>query len=239
MTETREGAFGSAGSNSSNPNMGAAPVRRGRGRPPGNRPSQILKAASHLFYVRGYNATSIDDIGQAAGVSGPAVYRHFATKDEILVSLMEEAADRSEAVIRHIYMIGGAPIELLERFICCEVRQSIEAAEMLTVASNELHNLQPKDLARVQRRGRINREEYANLIAAIRPDLSDVEIRTMVIGIKGAINYTVGMPMGLPPDHLELLLVDMVFGIVNAPRRADRDFIDRNLDEQLKAPTKA
>src|SRR3990172_3114367 len=44
---------------------------------PGRREA-ILDAATHLFSARGYADTGIDDIGAAVGITGPAVYRHFA-----------------------------------------------------------------------------------------------------------------------------------------------------------------
>lgn len=41
-----------------------------------------------LFAARGFKAVSIGDIGSGAGVSGPAVYRHFASKEAILSELL-------------------------------------------------------------------------------------------------------------------------------------------------------
>ena len=51
-----------------------------------------MAAASDLFRERGFRATSLDDIGAAAGVSGPAIYRYFKSKHELLSVLIEEAA---------------------------------------------------------------------------------------------------------------------------------------------------
>ncbi len=52
-----------------------------------------MAAAADLFRERGFRATSLDDIGAAAGVSGPAIYRYFTSKRELLSVLIEEAAD--------------------------------------------------------------------------------------------------------------------------------------------------
>lgn len=41
---------------------------------------QLLAAAERLFAERGFLAVRLEDIGAAAGVSGPAIYRHFPTK---------------------------------------------------------------------------------------------------------------------------------------------------------------
>src|SRR4051794_4126916 len=45
----------------------------------------VLDSALSLFAQNGYAGTSMDDIGRAAAISGPAIYRHFANKEEILV----------------------------------------------------------------------------------------------------------------------------------------------------------
>lgn len=51
---------------------------------PGTRREQILATAAELFAHRGFNGVSINDIGAAVGISGPALYRHFASKDDLV-----------------------------------------------------------------------------------------------------------------------------------------------------------
>ena len=62
-------------------------------RRPSNRRELILEAAIELFHERGYPATGVDDIGKAVDVSGPAIYRHFSSKEEILLEAIRLAAD--------------------------------------------------------------------------------------------------------------------------------------------------
>lgn len=56
---------------------------------------RILNAAAELFHARGYATTSIDAIGERAGVTGPAVYRHFPSKQELLLELLEMAVAKA------------------------------------------------------------------------------------------------------------------------------------------------
>ncbi len=56
------------------------------------RRSLILSAASEMFQKHGYAAASIDAIALASGISGPAIYRYFSRKTEILVALLDAAA---------------------------------------------------------------------------------------------------------------------------------------------------
>ena len=54
----------------------------------------MLRQAARLFAERGFRGTSVEDIGAACGVSGPAVYKHFAGKDEILARLLVDISEQ-------------------------------------------------------------------------------------------------------------------------------------------------
>src|ERR1700742_2708698 len=73
----------------------AAPGRQGavsvRGR---KRREEILTAAASLFAQRGFHGVSIDDIGSAAGMSGPGIYRHFPSKEAVLAQMLLDISER-------------------------------------------------------------------------------------------------------------------------------------------------
>src|SRR5689334_3573886 len=53
-----------------------------------SRRDEILEIAVGLFASRGYHGVSMDDIGAAAGVTGPALYHHFAGKEAMLAAAL-------------------------------------------------------------------------------------------------------------------------------------------------------
>jgi AcrR family transcriptional regulator len=61
---------------------------------PASRREQLLGRAAELFAERGFHGVSVADLGAACGISGPALYKHFESKDamlaEMLVSISEE-----------------------------------------------------------------------------------------------------------------------------------------------------
>jgi AcrR family transcriptional regulator len=57
------------------------------------RRATITRAAGPLFARDGYAATRLDDIAAAAGVSKPIVYRHFASKKALYMSLLRKHRD--------------------------------------------------------------------------------------------------------------------------------------------------
>jgi len=63
------------------------------------RRQQIEHAASVLFRERGYAATSVRDIAQVLNLQGASLYAHVASKEDLLWSIVERAADRFEAAV--------------------------------------------------------------------------------------------------------------------------------------------
>jgi AcrR family transcriptional regulator len=54
------------------------------------RKRQLLAQAKHLFVTQGYHATTTEKIAQAAGVTEPVLYRHFANKKALFLEVLEE-----------------------------------------------------------------------------------------------------------------------------------------------------
>ena len=52
----------------------------------------LLAAAARLFAARGFDAVRLEDIGAAVGISGPAIYRHFAGKAAVLTAILDTAS---------------------------------------------------------------------------------------------------------------------------------------------------
>src|SRR3989440_6300834 len=67
-------------------------VGAGRGRRRSRR-DEILEIAVGLFATRGYHGVSMDDIGAAAGVTGPALYHHFVGKEAMLVAALTPVSE--------------------------------------------------------------------------------------------------------------------------------------------------
>jgi AcrR family transcriptional regulator len=72
------------------------------------RRQQILSTAADLFAARGFHGVSMGDIGAAVGVSGPALYKHFAGKEDILGQCLLHASDQLLAGARELLSDGGA-----------------------------------------------------------------------------------------------------------------------------------
>jgi AcrR family transcriptional regulator len=58
------------------------------------RDRRIADAAANLFLARGFDSVGVDEIGELAGVTGPAIYRHFRSKADLLAAVYPHVAQR-------------------------------------------------------------------------------------------------------------------------------------------------
>ena len=70
-----------------------ASLRQNRRSP--SRRAQLIEVATKLFLEKGFKETGIETILSQAGLTGPALYRHFSSKQEILDTICINAAQRT------------------------------------------------------------------------------------------------------------------------------------------------
>jgi AcrR family transcriptional regulator len=79
------------------------------------RRQQLLDVARELFALRGYEATSIEEIAAHADVSKPVVYEHFGGKEGLYAVVVDREMRRLLERFESALSSGGTPRELLER----------------------------------------------------------------------------------------------------------------------------
>ena len=77
--------------------------------------NKIHSAAIKLFAIKGFAATSIQEIAVRAGISIGLLYRHYKTKEELFNDLVLYAAKGSEQMIKK-FQNGSSPTKLIQQF---------------------------------------------------------------------------------------------------------------------------
>jgi enoyl-CoA hydratase/carnithine racemase/AcrR family transcriptional regulator len=148
----------------------AAPASRSKPKP---RPAvqrsrttreELLDAAAVLFAERGYRTVTLDDIGGAVGVSGPAVYRHFKSKESLLGELLVDVSERLLSSAKDRVKAATSPIEALTALVDFHVDFAVDNPALITVQSRELLSLAPDDQRKVRRLQRSYVEFWADAI---------------------------------------------------------------------------
>ena len=82
-----------------------------------SRREQILSTAADLFAARGFHGVSVADLGAACGISGPALYRHFPSKDAMLAEMLVAISEELLAVGRERVWEAEDPREALHALV--------------------------------------------------------------------------------------------------------------------------
>jgi AcrR family transcriptional regulator len=84
--------------------------------PPADARDRLLSAALDQFTLRGYAATSVRELCEAAGVTKPVLYYYFKSKEGLYLQLMEESYSHFEAMLADLTGIQGNIRERLTGF---------------------------------------------------------------------------------------------------------------------------
>jgi AcrR family transcriptional regulator len=109
----------------------------------------ISGAALRLFAERGYQATTMDDIGAALGITGPSLYKHVRSKQELLSSIMVETMDTLIRNQMAALAAGGDVATRLRRTVEAHVRYHAAHPREAFVGNREIANLEPDSRLRI------------------------------------------------------------------------------------------
>ncbi|MEU6262896.1 TetR/AcrR family transcriptional regulator [Saccharopolyspora shandongensis] len=104
----------------------------------------VFQAALHSFYVHGYDGASMRDIAKAGGVTPAAIYHYYASKQELLVDVinrfMQQSIETTQAAIAEA---GGGPAEQL--FAAARSHVLWNASDVVSsfVVNSEIRSLEP------------------------------------------------------------------------------------------------
>ena len=77
---------------------------------------QIVATGLHLLHGKGFNATSVQDITEAAGVPKGSFYNHFASKEVLGAEVMQRYAEQAGQLQANLLDGDGAPLKRLRRY---------------------------------------------------------------------------------------------------------------------------
>ena len=108
--------------------------------PPINRREQILEIAAHLFQ-KGFRATSLDDVAAEMGVTRPALYYYFRSKEELLAAIYDRGVGVLMDRAAPLFNQGLAPDALLRRLVEVHVRTMLQEGPIVRVYFQEKDSL--------------------------------------------------------------------------------------------------
>ena len=175
-----------------------------------SRREQILRAAAQLFAERGSRAVGVDDVGAAVGVTGPAIYRHFASKDAMLAEMLLRISERLlEGGTARVAAAGDDPMAQLRTLIAFQVDFALDNPALITVHDRDLGSLADEDAAQVRRLQRRYVEVWVDVLTRLRPEEGTTASRARAHAVFGLVNSTPHSAGRLPRRRTAALLAAM------------------------------
>jgi AcrR family transcriptional regulator len=160
-----------------------------RSRMKAERRQQLVRAASRLFAERGFRAVSMEDLAAEAGVSGPAVYRHFASKEALLADLLIDVSEQLlEQGTQRAHIAD--PFEALTSLIAFHTEFALRDRDLIRIQDHDFASLATQDARSVSRLQRAYLEEWVRVLRKVEPTLSESVARTKIQAVFGLLNST-------------------------------------------------
>jgi AcrR family transcriptional regulator len=160
----------------------------------GSRREQLIASAARAFRRSGYAGVSIDDIGREVGVVGPALYRYFDNKADILVAAMTRFYEwRALETLRALEEEPRSD-KVIARLIDRYIHLAVEATDLLAVSLTERLFLPTELRDRFDRMQAENLAEWQRWLVEARPELDAQRAAVLVHAARAVIDDSVRTP---------------------------------------------
>lgn len=199
----------------------AGPRRTARARAKADRRTALLAAAARLFAARGYDGVSIEDLGTAVGVSGPAVYRHFASKQHVLAAVLLEPSTALHDGGHAVVAAARDDLAALRGLVRFHVRFALAQPDVIRVQDRDLDSLGEDDRRTVRALQRRYVELWVAVLQRLRPGADPSELRLRAHATFGLLNSTPHSAARVTPDAARPLLERMALAALGHPTTTD------------------
>lgn len=183
------------------------------------RRAELLEAAARQMAERGFAAVRLEDIGGAVGISGPAMYRHFASKtellDEMLIDISRRLYDGGVEVVDR----GADPVSTLLALIGFHIDVLVSKPDLIAVQDRDLTSLTPEANHEVRSLQRRYVEAWVDVLMAsadgAEPPLTREEARVRVHAVFGLLNSSPRLPV-FSETRLRDLLTSMAMSAMRS-----------------------
>lgn len=111
---------------------------------------RIIEEASHLFFIHGYEATTLDAVAEQLNITKPFIYSYYRNKSELLSEICQTGIQLSLAALDEALAVGGTASEQLKMVVERVARIIIENQRYISVYISEEKSLDPEDARRIR-----------------------------------------------------------------------------------------
>jgi AcrR family transcriptional regulator len=170
-----------------------------------SRREQLLAKAAELFAERGFHGVSVVDLGHACGISGPALYRHFASKDAMLAEMLVSIRAELLAVGSQRVAEASDAREAVHALVGWHVDFALHNKPLIVVQDRDWASLPADARERVRALQRRYVDLWADQLRRVHRDLTPKRARATAHAAFGLINSTPHSAMLAEPQMRRLL----------------------------------
>jgi AcrR family transcriptional regulator len=164
-----------------------------------------VAAAARLFAEDGFVGVTVDQIGGACGISGPALYHHFASKEALLGEVLLSISEHLLASGTELVAQAEDPAAALAALVDGHVSFSVTRPELITVYFRDLVHATAEDQRTIRRLQRRYVEVWVAAIERAVPGVDSRVARAAVHALLGLLNSTPFAPALSQAEHTTLL----------------------------------
>ncbi|MDT4902723.1 MAG: hypothetical protein QOH52_739 [Pseudonocardiales bacterium] len=195
------------------------PRRRGR---PGHDLESVLATSVAVFNERGFDGTSIDDLGRRLGISKSAIYHHVESKDALLGLALDRALVGLEDVAASVRKLDGPAVERLEILLRASVRVLVDRLPYVTLLLRVRGNseVERQALTRRRRIDRLGADLVKQAVAAgdLRPDVDPAVTARLLFGMVNSLTEWLRPSTTHDADELADAVAAIAFAGLRRPR---------------------
>ena len=154
---------------------------------------EIYQVIARLFAYRGYHSTSMREIARELGMNQSSLYHYFASKQDILFTLMNDAMDDVLAILEEISSTDLLPEDRLNRVLSFYTQYYAGDQERLILLINEMNSLNEEYRSILVGKQR----QYVQLIKSILEELAaqgkikQIDPAIATFAFFGMVHYTI------------------------------------------------
>lgn len=175
-----------------------------------SRREQILATAAELFAARGFHGVSVVELGAACGISGPALYKHFESKDAMLAEMLVSISEELLRVGRQ-RLADGDELTGLTGLVDWHIDFALANKPLIVVQDRDWSSLPEAARERVRSLQREYVDLWATQLRRVRPGLSSKQAQARAHATFGLLNSTPHSAF-LPDAEMRGLLHEMARG---------------------------
>jgi AcrR family transcriptional regulator len=180
------------------------------------RREQILSTAANLFAERGFHGVSVADLGAACGISGPALYRHFTSKDAMLAEMLVSISEELLEVGRERVLESEGAREALHALVNWHVDFALGNKALIVVQDRDWASLPDDAREKVRDLQRRYVELWVDQLRQIHRGLPADRARAMAHAVFGLLNSTPHSAL-LSESEMRRMLEQMALAALDPP----------------------